>query len=374
MENIIQWPDPQRIEDEAANWLIRLDGAEALSEEDAAALREWLARSPQHVEALKKLNAFWADNRLTALLAPALESVQPRRKVPRRLLRPLIGAVGVLCVAGLLVLFNIAGQGRGLGTGAGNGLYATAIGQQKSVELTDGTVLELNTNSQLRVAYSDSDRIIHLIQGEVHFNVAEQPARPFRVYARNSRVQAVGTAFTVYLAEREVEVYVTQGRVALAGLHRSDARPDSDAAPDNKNSVVEGDAHSAIQTSVIQTSAIQTLGTLDAGQGTVLTAEHARAQKPLEMISAPQGNDFAKRLAWRDGLLIFSGETLEQVIAQVRRYTPVQIEIATAEIRRIEIAGQIRVGDTVSMFKALESNFGLRVKHLGYNRVQITLR
>ena len=76
-------------------------------------------------------------------------------------------------------------------------------------------------------------------------------------------------------------------------------------------------------------------------------------------------------LAWRKGLLIFSGETLEKVVEEVRRYTSVDIEIGNPKLRDIEIGGQIRVSDTDAMFKALEANFGLQINRLSYNRVQI---
>ena len=76
-------------------------------------------------------------------------------------------------------------------------------------------------------------------------------------------------------------------------------------------------------------------------------------------------------LAWRKGLIIFSGESLEQVIAEISRYTPVQIEIVNPELRLLEIGGQVEVGDTDSMFKALEVNFGLTIKRISYNHVQV---
>ena len=70
-------------------------------------------------------------------------------------------------------------------------------------------------------------------------------------------------------------------------------------------------------------------------------------------------------------MLVFSGETLESVINEVSRYTPVTIEIASPELRDITVGGQIRVGDTQSMFSALEANFGVKVQQLSYNRVQV---
>ena len=373
MENIIEWPDSTNIEEEAAAWIILLDGEEEFSQENRLALREWLNRSPQHVEMLKKLNTFWADNSLTELLEPSLASASSKLTDAKRdqfvwwgAWRS-VGALSVALMVGLAVVFGVGLEG---GRTATNGPYAPAVGEQKSIELADGSVVELNTNSQMIVEYSDGFRNIHLVQGEMHFNVAKDPSNPFRVYARNSRVQAVGTAFTVYLAEKDVEVYVTEGRVALAGLHALAPRPTGAPKPGlvdekpNVDSYVE--------------SKVQDLGTLDIGRGAILKTSDAASElssdKLLELVASPQDEDLARRLAWRDGLLVFSGETLEQVVAQIARYTTVQIELATPEIREIEIAGQVHVSDTESMFKALESNFGLKVTRLGYNRVEVTVK
>jgi transmembrane sensor len=371
MENIIEWPAPQSVEDEAATWLILLDADEELSEQNKAALSQWLRGSPKHAEELKKYNAFWADNSLTELLMPATKLAEQGEAKSQQTHRrhglkswQSIGALAAMLVVGLAVVFNAWWGGTGLS--ATNGHYSTAVGQQTSITLADGSVIKLNTNSQLKVAYHDTHRNIHLIQGEVHFSVAKDATRPFRVYARNSRVQAVGTAFTVYLKESDVKVYVTEGQVALAGLYEPPP-PHTPRIPDTVQPSTDNYAQSQIQR----------LGTLIAGQGatlkTVKSETGSTSKRTLEVIPAV-GDNLTQRLAWHDGLLVFSGETLEQMIAEVRRYTTVDIELATPEIRSIEIGGQIRVGDTESMFKALESNFGLQVNRLGYNRVLVTVK
>ena len=379
MDNILEWPDMTSIEEEAAAWIIMLDGEEAFSEHNKTALREWLSRSPEHVETLKKLNTFWADNSLTELLEPALASAAVKaNSAPQNSLSWMgawrsMSAVSVVLMLGLALIVGDAFLGES--RTASNGLYATAVGEQKSIGLADGSIVELNTNSQMKVEYSEGFRNIHLIQGEMHFNVAKDPASPFRVYARNSRVQAVGTAFTVYLAEQDVQVYVTEGRVALAGLQAlapTATGPSILAKPSQL-----GGANKTLNVDTYVASKVQELGTLDLGQGARLKAKHASStlisDALLELVATPENDDLAKRLAWRDGLLVFSGETLEQVVAEVGRYTTMHIVLSSPEIRDIEIAGQVHVGDTESMFKALESNFGLTVNRLSYNRVEVTV-
>ena len=393
MDNVIEWPQTNSLEEEAAAWIIMLDGDAPFTEHNRAALREWLSRSPEHVAMLKKLNTFWADNSLTELLEPTLASVAIKPKRRRGLVGffagwGVFGGTGetlsfsrglsfasLVLVLGLVALFGP--DLNRLGQTASNGPYATAVGEQKSVTLADGSVVELNTNSQMIVEYSKGYRNIHLVQGEMHFNVAKDATRPFRVYARNSRVQAVGTAFTVYLAAEDVEVYVTEGRVALAGLQALQTAPDGAMASNDQQAGEQAPMDDYVK------SQVQDLGTLDIGGGVILTrsdaakaAEAAQgtgqdaAQKraqTLPLIATPQDKNLSQRLAWREGLLIFSGETLAQVLAEISRYTTVSIELASPDIRDIQIAGQVHVGDTDSMFKALESNFGLQVNRLAYN-------
>ena len=107
---------------------------------------------------------------------------------------------------------------------AANGLYATAVGQQTTTVLPDGSQIILNTNSQIRVKYGDQYRQVHLLQGEALFTVAKNSSRPFRVYAGSGQIQAIGTAFSVYLKGPVVQVTVTEGRVALATRRSAESK------------------------------------------------------------------------------------------------------------------------------------------------------
>ena len=102
--------------------------------------------------------------------------------------------------------------------------FDTTVGELKSVTLSDGSTVQLNTNSRVEVRFSSAERRVHLTRGEAYFSVAHNPRRPFSVYAANGIVTAVGTAFTVRLREQDaVEVTVEKGRVALSTL--SEAGP-----------------------------------------------------------------------------------------------------------------------------------------------------
>lgn len=119
---------------------------------------------------------------------------------------------------------------------------------------------------------------------------------------------------------------------------------------------------------------MESLGTLDAGQlASIHSAVEAAADgvSTLETIPlAPEA--LSQRLAWREGTLMFSGETLEEVVRQFSRYTTVSIEIPDPAVRSMRIGGRFPAGETDAMLAALETNFHLRVTRLGHNRVIIS--
>ena len=69
---------------------------------------------------------------------------------------------------------------------------------------------------------------------------------------------------------------------------------------------------------------------------------------------------------------MFSGDSLEDVVKEVSRYTTVSIDLPDPVIRQIRIGGRFPVGETEVMLAALETNFNVRVTHLGHNRVVLT--
>ena len=369
MENVVDFPEREQIDNQALEWLIRLDGDSPLTIEEERQLEAWLARSPAHRDALKNLNRFWSDaNRLGELIEPQQVKALCWRRLRNLLATPFqtpvqrrLASVISLTAVLVLSLLGVAGFWPQDIT-ASNGLYLTAVGQQKTVTLADQSQIQLNTNSQVEVSYTEGFRNIHVLQGEVYFEVAKDKAKPFRVYAGNGRVQAIGTAFNIYLQDKDVNVIVTEGRVAVASVLPAANAPEAAAAGAEQDSYAK--------------TIPRRLGTLDAGQEATLknsppepsATEHTAT---VSLVAAAGQSLAADRLSWREGLLIFSGETLEAVLAEVERYTPVEIDIATPALRAVQVGGQIQVSDTEAMFKALETNFGVKVQRISYNRVRV---
>jgi len=94
--------------------------------------------------------------------------------------------------------------------------------------------------------------------------------------------------------------------------------------------------------------------------------------KSIESIETVDAPAISRKLAWREGLLIFQGNRLGEVVEEVGRYTDIDIVILDSEIRDLRIGGLFQAGETEKMFEALESSFGIRVEYVGKKLVHLT--
>lgn len=324
--------DVRAIEVEAAAWIAQLN-SDRFSDADQAALREWCARSLAHREALQRLGGIWAELDALAALPAELSSARTSRDAPARLrwnpfwMAHATALALAVIGAGIWVGYGTSPNSRD----APVGFYATNIGEQKTVVLADLSTLRLNTNTFVEVDYRPQERRVRLVKGEALFTVAGNESRPFIVYAAANSVRAVGTQFSVRLLRDNVEVLVTEGRVAVT---RSilDARTRGGTA---RTSVLEQE-----QTAVIDD----------------------RVAAPIE-ISTVASAEVQRRLSWTTGVLEFNGEPLEKVVAEVGRYTPLRIRIAQPALRQLPVGGRFRVGETQALFDVIEAGFGAKVSY-----------
>lgn len=348
---IVEFPEQGAVTEEAAAWLVRLDADTPPAPEELQALGEWLQRSPAHREELEKLAALWGRLNVLTDLAVPLGNARPAvRTRDASASRQWLWSAGLLACVAIVLAAGAVLLARGPAVDplmASNGLYVTAVGQQKVATLADGSQITLNTNSRIKVDYGEGYRQVYLLQGEALFTVAKNARRPFRVYAGNGRIEALGTAFAVYLNGADVDVMVTEGRVSLA----SGAAAEADEL-------------------------MESLGTLHAGQTAVIRSPRPEAElgsvAALQAVKPIAPEELAQRLAWREGVLVFSGEKLEDVVKELGRYTTVAIEIPDDAVRNMRIGGRFPVGETDTMLAALETNFHLRVTHLDANRVVLS--
>jgi transmembrane sensor len=215
--------------------------------------------------------------------------------------------------------------------------YETAIGDQKKIALADGSSVILNTNSRLDVDFSGNRRDVHLVRGEAYFDVVHDKTRPFTVYANKYVVRDIGTEFDVHLRKTGlVEVGVTKGSVEVA--------------PANGG---------------IISDAAKNLAVLAAGQNIVLGR---KIERP-ELVSDA---DMKRKLAWRQGELIYTGQPLGEVLADIGRYSDIKIELADPALENLPVGGAFRADQIEAIFAALENNFGLSAEWIDSQHVRFT--
>jgi transmembrane sensor len=336
--NLLRLPNTRRVREEAASWIVCLE--EGISEQQMSELKAWLAADAAHRAALIRMaeqwDAFDALSELAEILP--LESARPNRFAMAG------AAIAAVAIGALAVGLYFAWERSG-GTGgvsvplaanqatqsisasdeASTRTLHTDVGQHLTAQMPDGSSIALNTNTTLTVHYSKDQRLVVLEAGEASFSVAHDTSRPFRVRAGERTVQAVGTVFNVRREEgTNVRVSVTEGVVKV--IERPEAR--------REDLFVR------------------------AGQLAEIGAASASIQKV-----DPSRLDAAQ--AWQRGVLIYQGETLEDVIADVSRYTSVRFEIEDDSIRQRRVGGVFRTGDVEGLLLALRETFDIEPRRQG---------
>jgi transmembrane sensor len=299
-----------RIEADAALWLVRVDSAG--SPEKWVALDAWLAANPRHRAAFLRLSAGWRraeqlrnlkafDGSVDVnLLSPRAVREWQAASRPSKWRLTWSFALKAATAAAVLVLgiYWVAPLAlERLGTQ----VYATQLGEHRHIQLPDGSTVDLNTDSELRVRLTDERRRVMLARGEAAFKVTHNPKRPFDVQAGRNVVRVLGTAFSVRLRdEARVDVRVTEGRVAIS-------------PPPLLAVLTPGD------TAVIASGRV------------------AITQERVDIL--------ARRLMWTDGRLFFNGETLAEAVGEFNRYNHRSLVITDPKIAGLRISGTFQARD-----------------------------
>ncbi|KGK00089.1 FecR family protein [Thalassotalea sp. ND16A] len=355
-------PGNQKIKEESVEWIVKLDGDTPPSKQVLNDLEEWMSRSHAHRDAIISMNAFYNDSSLAdVFMSPAKETprfsmVSAFRAFFAMLSKPvLIGAVAsVIMVLLLNSAYFIENKNVSPSYAKGNGLFTTNIGQQARNVLSDGTVVLLNTNSELKVEFLKNERRVVLLRGEAHFDVAHDPQKPFSVYSEQGKVQAVGTAFTVNLVKNTLDVLVTEGTVALA-------LPMLKAGTEKFGDALD--------------SSLSVVGLLDAGKHVVLSKDNNLLDNKAKISQASTltSEGINKLTSWRKGFLLFSGEPLEHVIAEISRFSSIEIKLMDDEVKAIEIGGRFSIVEIDNILKTFEDSFPIKVTRVGYHTYEISM-
>ncbi|MBE8716358.1 FecR family protein [Cellvibrio polysaccharolyticus] len=332
MTNIYQFQPESQIYDDASLWIARLD--RGLSKEETEALRLWLDKSPKHRECLLEMADLWDRMDSLSMLAELFDppAATKNRNRQRSVWAVAASVTALVCAIGLLAPAERwktpAAEVQPLQTAAvtPNNVYETGIGAHSTVNLPDGTRMLLNTDTQVTVTYTDNERLLELKKGELHVEVAHDKQRPLRVMVGGKIVEAVGTAFNVYRKDdQNFDVIVTEGRVHV--------KPVADRL--------------TIPTEV------ENLQELGRGEKLSVRASQPVEVKPIETAV------ISDRLSWRDGNVVFRGESLQNALDELSRYTPETFKVIDPRITDVRIAGLYKAGDIESLLLALKENFNI---------------
>lgn len=319
----------------ASEWVSLLASGSA-SAVDRARCDAWLAEDPRHKAAFDAMEdtrswlvAVGAQSRRAEVrdfhsVAGADSSRRSAITASGRTRVTWMSAAAVVAViAGGLLLHPLYPKGD---------LYRTAVGQQSTFTLPDRSTVQLNTNTEILVDYSNDVRTVELRRGEAYFDVAGDTGRPFIVEAGAGSIRAVGTGFVVRVQEEVVKVTVTEGVVEVV----------RDAY------VAQKTPHRGSGTNLAPAAKL--------GKGQ--RVEYDRSGTNLAVVAAAR---LDRDLAWRQGLLIFEDQSLDEVLQEVERYTDKRLIIADSELKHLRVGGAFRSDDLEAVLEFFEVGLDIAV-------------
>ena len=350
-----------QIMEEATSWFVDLNDEQVgyVGHEEFDA---WLRRSPEHVRAFLQVSAFWEDAGtlakrpgldLDSLIASARAeyNVYPlERTASERMsdavspLEPMQEATAPLSrerrwglAIAASVFLAIVGGATAWYSVYRVPAYTTAIGEQRTVVLEDGSTVELNSHSRVKVRFTKTERVVDLVEGQALFAVAKNPSRPFIVAAGDTQVRAVGTRFDVYRKRNGTVVTVVEGRVAVASPSRqAPAGATAEAPAMNRHEDGPG-----------------------LKPGEVLLAAGEQLTATAFEIEMPRPADLAVATAWMDNQLVFKGTSLAEVVEEFNRYNRQQLVIRDPELSDFHISGVFPATDSRPIVEFLRQRFGV---------------
>lgn len=319
--------DQFKLAEEAALWVMKLG-----EQPDAQSRREffdWVRQSPKHMEEFMlaravstQFNGMDPQRQIQidpeALASLREESVVALDRAPAAVRRA--GNKGMRWLSGLAAALTIVVAGWWtLGAPLPAHTYATGTGDQQSLKLPDGSLMQLNAHSRVEVRFLRHEREIRLLAGEALFTVESDRARPFRVKAGTATIEALGTQFNVYRRDENTQVSVVEGAVRIVQPLSPPVR-------------------------------------LDAGAEANITSKTIRpALKP----------DIPKAVAWRSRRLVFHGDRLEDVAREFNRYNRNPITLEGPQIADRQISGVFDADDPRPLIDFLATQPGFAVTATG---------
>lgn len=347
MSNVSNFATKASIQEQACTWISQIDRGLSAPEKDQ--LVQWIEQSDSHKQQLFDMASLWDDmsvmHELSGLFP--LQGKATTKTIKNRAWHrhPITIAASIVFFCTLSLAWLLPQQALEIDNGAQQASVrteSTGIGEQRTVSLSDGSVLHLNTDTQLEVRYTNNKRDIFLQRGEAHFEVAHDSSRPFVVSAGHNAVTAVGTAFNVEMFnDNDMELLVTEGKVMIQNAEVTS--PSEGIVSEHNDKAIY----------------------MVSGERAMFSNAESRTKTVLSL------DQVQRALSWQHGMLVFEGEPLEQALHEVSRYTNVDFHISEETLKQVRVAGFFKVGDIDGLLSALNNNF--QISHQKVSATQINL-
>ena len=307
---------PENVFEQACTWFIKLQG-ENVTPQIHQDFNQWLASDSLNSKAWQEVQLLFSSLEMPAKNLRATDVGRSGSNIPKQAnLSKFIPYVIAACVFIFASLtFNF--QTKLLQNLESD--YHTTTGSQKLINLADGSRLLLNTDSAVTIDIASDVRQVNLLRGEVFFEVAHAPQRPFWVVAGEARARVTGTEFSVGRNKDNVTITVAKGRV---------------------------------ETSVKSHDEI-----------TALVSGESVNYQGMNLISY-QPIDIDKTLAWRNGQMVFVQQSLNEVVEQINRYRPGLLIISNEQLKKRAVTAVFSMDRLDDAIKALEQTLGIHVTRL----------
>ncbi|WP_158628819.1 FecR family protein [Dyella choica] len=309
------------LQKEAQRWLLRLTSGTATTQ-DARAFEHWCGQSAAHVQAFAETRRLWenlgpaAQAWLAGERVRAAAASQRAADVPRISRRAFLGAA-VAASAALVVIHPPLRLWPSLSEMAAD--YRTAIGEQREVDLGQGIVVQMNTQTTMSLHKSQGQLAgIELLGGEIQVKATTAASGPVNVLAGGGRIDVAA------LGKCNVRCY--DGDVQVTGL---------DGATTLR---YRG-----------QTAVLRTAQSAEYGNGRVGQVRPA---------------DLEVTMAWRRRVLIFDGQPLAEVVREINRYRPGRIILANDVLAARKVQARFSLNQLTDVAALIQDAYGAKVTAL----------
>lgn len=365
---------------EACEWLVALRTG-AMGAVSRECFDAWLRKSPEHLRAYLEVSSIWEDvalhdplrsvsaeahisrakaqHNLVSFAAPQTRDAPrgfeqpPALRARTRKTRAFALAASVIAAL-LAVGFEIDTH---------RGMYTTGIGEERSLTLADGSVIELDAESRIRVNYQTNTREVELLSGEALFKVVHNPPRPFVVKSRAVIIRDLGTVFDVYRKPRGTTVTVIEGQVAVRPATVALPNPNIPQRPGGTSigpsAIAPGGEHSS-QSGQGADIGVPASGN-EAGHEELLLSAGEQVTVLPNVMLPPIHVDVAAVAAWSDHKLVFESAPLRQVVRSFNRYNARPIVIEDPALENFRVIGVFSSTDPGSLLRFLSAQPGISV-------------